>query len=175
MKENRTTLVSKKLSHMLRHSPETYGVTLDSNGWADANEVVEALGISFENLCFVVETNDKKRFEMDKFNVKIRANQGHSIPVDLELEERVPPKHLYHGTCINFTPNIDDFGLKKMNRNHVHLSDNPQTASEVGRRHGESFVYMVKSGEMHAHGFKFYLSNNGVWLTDSVPPEYLVG
>ena len=158
---------------MLRHDPGHYGVEMDKNGWVDTDPILSMFEISFDYLCELVATNNKQRFQMDLSNGRIRASQGHSIQVDLELKEKVPPIELYHGTCMNFTPNIDDFGLKKMNRNHVHLSDNVQTASEVGRRHGESFVYVVEAQKMHIDGFKFYQSNNGVWLTDNVPTEYL--
>ena len=158
---------------MLRHDPGHYGIELDKNGWADCEGVMEVLNVSWNELVIIVSTNKKQRFKMDLSNARIRANQGHSIDVDVELSEAIPPLHLYHGTCMNFTPNIDDFGLKKMNRNHVHLSDNTQTASEVGRRHGEPFVYIVEAHNMYMDGHKFYLSNNGVWLTDNVPTEYL--
>ena len=173
MNPNRT---SKLLSLVLRHKPETIGVELDSNGWVDIDELLEALRthdhtITREQLVEIVETNDKQRFVVE--GNRIRANQGHSIRVDLDLERRSPPSVLFHGTATRFLEPIGELGLLKMNRQHVHLSRDIPTASRVGVRHGKLVVLEIASGDMARDGHSFFCSLNGVWLVDHVPPGYI--
>ena len=131
------------------------------------------LNFSLEDLEEVVETNDKKRFTFNDDLTKIRASQGHSIKVDLELKEIKPPEFLYHGTVSKFMVLIKEQGLKKMSRNHVHLSENRETAMKVGSRRGQAIILSVRSGEMYRKGVKFYQSKNEVWLTNEVPNEFI--
>lgn len=178
MNADQTKRISKFLSLILRHEPEKVGITLDEAGWVPVDELLDALGahhhrLTLEELQEVVDTNDKKRFTIqDGF---IRANQGHSIQVDLQLPESVPPDCLYHGTVPRFLDSIRGKGLLKGERHDVHLSPDRETAVRVGKRRGLPHILTVKAKEMHADGFKFYLSANGVWLTDHVPPKYLEG
>jgi len=172
--------LSKMLSLVLRHKPEAIGISLDKNGWANVNELIEKLNTKRElklNLAIlehIVETNNKKRFIFNEDKTKIRANQGHSIEVELNLKETVPPVTLYHGTSSRFTSSILKTGLEKRNRNHVHLSFDIETAKKVGLRHGGTLViFKVNCKQMLADGFKFYLSENKVWLTERVPAKYL--
>ena len=129
--------------------------------------------ISYDELIESVETNDKKRFSFDDSGDLIRANQGHSVEVDLQLEEKQPPDVLYHGTVEQFLASIMAEGLKKGKRHHVHLSKDIETARKVGSRRGKPIVLQIDAGKMHGAGFKFFLSVNGVWLTDSVPAGFL--
>jgi putative RNA 2'-phosphotransferase len=121
----------------------------------------------------VVSANDKKRFSFNSSGTMIRANQGHSIQVELNLQEQVPPDLLYHGTVEKFLPVIQTEGLKKMGRQHVHLSVDETTAVKVGSRRGKPVVLVIHSKSMHEAGFSFFLSENGVWLTEAVPPDYI--
>jgi len=171
--------ISKRLSGVLRHRPEKIGITLDSHGWANTeklirkfNEVYKA-DLTMEKLEEIVRTNDKKRYSFNEDKTKIRANQGHSINVDVELKQTVPPEILYHGTALRFADSIEEKGILKMNRLYVHLSLDEETALKVGKRHGKPVIYKVKAGEMHRAGHVFYLSENNVWLTDSVEPQYI--
>ena len=169
---------SKILSLLLRHQPQLVQLQLDSSGWADVDELIQRFSGKFfpidrALLEEVVATNSKKRFSFDDSGARIRANQGHSIQVDLELQEKEPPELLYHGTVERFLPMIFEEGLQKMTRQHVHLSADVQTANNVGSRRGKPVLLLVKAGEAHAAGLSFYLSANGVWLTDHVPPKYL--
>lgn len=178
MYENIAKSVSKFLSLVLRHSPEKIGLKLDENGWADVNELIEKCTkkgnrLDAELLDYVVENNDKKRFAYNDDKTKIRASQGHSISVELNLAETEPLEYLYHGTVGKFMENIRKEGLKKMSRQHVHLSKDKETATKVGSRRGVPQILTVRSGAMHRDGFKFYLSENNVWLTDEVPPKYI--
>ena len=175
-KENKK--ISKFLSLILRHKPQTIGLNLDENGWADVDELLQKSSrigrvFSRKKLDIVVETNDKKRFAFSDDGKRIRANQGHSIEIDLKLEETEPPETLYHGTYRQVVDVIFKDGLKKMQRHHVHLSSNIQTATRVGERRGKAVILTVESGRMFEDGHVFYLSDNGVWLTDVVPPQYL--
>lgn len=170
--------ISKLLSYILRHSPETIKLKLDENGWADVNELIDKfdlynLKIDFEQLEYIVENNDKKRFAFNEDKTRIRANQGHSIAVELNLNESEPLACLYHGTVEKFLSDIKSQGLKKMSRQHVHLSADKETANKVGGRRGKPIILTIKSGAMHKAGYKFYLSANNVWLTDVVPAEYI--
>jgi len=169
---------SKLMSLVLRHNPQKIGISLDDNGWADTDLLLKGMlkngcKITLEDLKDVVETNDKKRF---KFNVdfsKIRANQGHSVAVDVEMNEAVPPDVLYHGTATRFLGAIKSEGLISKSRLHVHLSSERETATKVGSRHGKPVVLTINAAKMQTDGFIFYLSENGVWLVDRVPPEYI--
>ena len=172
------TSKSKFLALVLRHAPQEIGLTLDSNGWADVGELVEKMNSHESDLTLVelqkiVATDSKKRYSFSEDGMKIRANQGHSVKVDVGLREAVPPMYLYHGTADKSCESIDGEGLKKMSRLYVHLSTDYQTAVKVGSRHGRTVVYKVFAKDMHNAGFKFFLSENGVWLTDRVPPEFL--
>lgn len=170
--------ISKFLSFVLRHHPEEIGIILDENGWVDVNVLIDACNkksthLTLELLKEIVETNDKKRFSFNDDYTKIRANQGHSIDIDLNLLETDPPTILYHGTVSKFIDNINKDGLIKGDRHHVHLSADIDTAISVGSRRGTAIVLKVNSFMMYNDGFKFYLSENGVWLTDHVPAIYI--
>ncbi|WP_269233762.1 RNA 2'-phosphotransferase [Flavobacterium flavigenum] len=180
MNEKTAKSVSKFLSLVLRHSPETIGLKLDENGWADVEELIIKCNnrgsqnqMTAEILDYVVENNDKKRFAFSEDKTKIRASQGHSISVELHLAEVQPSEFLYHGTVSKFLDNIKKEGLQKMSRQHVHLSQEKETATKVGSRRGIPLILTIRSGEMHKDGFKFYLSENNVWLTDEVPVKYI--
>ena len=170
---------SKFLSLILRHKPEIVGLQLDEYGWVNISGLLNALdsnghSISFELLEQIVQTNNKQRFAFNEEKTKIRANQGHSVSgVDLQFQEIEPPETLYHGTVKKFMASIEELGLKKMNRQYVHLSETLETAMNVGGRRGQPIILHVQSGAMYRNGFKFYRSENGVWLTDSVPWKYL--
>ena len=166
------------MSLVLRHKPETIGIKLDPNGWADVDELLAGINakgikIDFELLEDVVLTNDKQRFTFDETCSRIRANQGHSVEVDLELTPLAPPELLFHGTVAPSIPGILANGLQKMNRQHVHLSKDLDTAVIVGKRRGNPLILQIAAGKMHADGHTFYRSQNGVWLCDFVPPHYL--
>ncbi len=170
--------ISKFLSLILRHEPERVGLRLDSAGWAQVTEVLEAvsrngISLTLDQLQHVVATNDKKRFVFSEDSQRIRASQGHSIEVDLQYERQTPPELLYHGTPECFLESIRATGLNKGQRHHVHLSPDPQTATKVGQRRGRPVVLTIRSGEMHRQGHVFYRSANGVWLVDHVPPAFI--
>lgn len=177
--EAQTQRVSKFLSLVLRHKPEEVGIKLDENGWTDVPTLLAKLAakghrITQEELRYVVETNNKKRFAFNEDETRIRATQGHSVEVNLGYVQKQPPELLYHGTATRFLDVILVEGLKRMNRHHVHLSADEQTARNVGRRHGKPVVLIVKAEEMAANGHLFYQSENGVWLTEHVPVAYLI-
>lgn len=170
--------ISKYLSLVLRHQPETLGIELDKAGWADVDNLLQKLTlkgmqVDFKLLKQVVDNNDKKRFIFNDDFTKIRASQGHSIEVDLGLSPISPPEYLYHGTAEKNLDSILTEGLKKGNRQHVHLSIDKETAIKVGKRHGKPVVLLVQSRQMNQRGLHFYLSDNRVWLTGHVPPQYL--
>jgi putative RNA 2'-phosphotransferase len=178
MNEKAAKGISKFLSFVLRHSPETIGLQLDENGWADVEELIvksskDGNSLTAELLDYVVANNDKKRFVFNEDKTKIRASQGHSISVELNLTATEPPEFLYHGTVEKFLENIKKEGLQKMSRQHVHLSKDKETAIKVGGRRGVPQILTIKSAEMFKDGFKFYLSENNVWLTDEVPAKYI--
>ena len=178
MNEKQQVRISKFLSLVLRHKPGTIGLELDENGWTDTNELLEKMSqngksIDFEQLNIVVENNPKKRFAFNEDKTRIRANQGHSIKIDLGFEPQQPPEILYHGTGTKYLESILEQGLKKQKRHHVHLSADKETATKVGQRHGKLAMLEVATITMYQDGYKFYLSENGVWLTDEVPIEYL--
>lgn len=170
--------ISKYMSMILRHRPETVGIQLDEHGWADVNELIKGIAkkkkFNREILEEIVRTDSKQRYSFNEDKTKIRANQGHSISVDLELEPLEPPEILWHGTAEKYVASIEKAGLRPGNRMYVHLSPDIQTAEKVGSRHGKPVVYQVKSGEMYRKGFRFYRSVNGVWLTIMVPVEFLI-
>ena len=169
--------VSKYIALILRHKPEVIGISLDEHGWANVDELIEGISkthrIDKDMLEEIVATDNKQRYSFNEDHTLIRANQGHSIPVDVELEEVVPPEILYHGTGEKYTASIDEQGLIPKSRLYVHLSGDYDTAVNVGSRHGKPVVYKVKSGKMHRDGIVFYRSVNGVWLTKAVPVDYL--
>jgi putative RNA 2'-phosphotransferase len=172
----RTVKVSKYLSKHLRHRPERIGLALDEGGWVKIATLLSAcaahgFGVTREELDHVVATNDKQRFAVE--GTRIRASQGHSVPVDLGLPPAVPPGYLYHGTVARHLDAIRAEGLRPMNRHDVHLSPDRETATRVGARRGRPVVLTVDSGAMHRDGHVFRVSANGVWLTPSVPPRPL--
>ena len=164
---------SRFLSLILRHKPEVIGTSLDERGWADVDDVLDGMGISRDTLDEIVRIDAKGRYEYNDTGNKIRARQGHSVDVDVELEEKEPPDILYHGTTARFMSAIQTVGIIPMSRKYVHLSVDKETASKVGARHGKPVILEIKAKQMYKDGNKFYLSRNGVWLTDSVKPEYL--
>jgi putative RNA 2'-phosphotransferase len=176
--EKHLVRLSKFMSLVLRHEPQKYGLTLDAHGWAQISDLIAAahragVPLSRESIEQVVEQNEKQRFAISADGTAIRARQGHSIAVDLALTPIEPPAQLYHGTAERFAASIREHGLLRRSRHHVHLSADVQTATAVGRRHGKPVVLSVASGAMHQDGYLFYRSENGVWLTDSVPAAYL--
>jgi putative RNA 2'-phosphotransferase len=170
---------SKFLSLILRHAPDTIGLTLDPQGWADIATLLQLADkhgkpIAPAELREIVDTSDKKRFAISDDGLSIRASQGHSVAaVDLGLPAVAPPPLLYHGTTLRYLDSIQREGLLARSRNHVHLSSVRETAVEVGKRHGPPHVLTVKSGTMHEQGYQFYLSANGVWLTAQVPAAFI--
>lgn len=171
------TRLSKYLSLILRHKPQAAGITLDSHGWADTAELIANVGkthgLTAEILDEIVATDNKQRYSYNEDKTKIRANQGHSVRVDVELTEKEPPEYLWHGTGSRSCASIDVEGLLPKSRLYVHLSGDYDTAVNVGVRHGRPVVYRVKSGQMYRDGFTFFISANAVWLTKYVPSEYL--
>ena len=174
--ERRTVKVSKYLSKHLRHQPERIGITLDENGWVPVDELMRAAAahhfpFTRAELDHVVAVNDKRRFTID--GARIRANQGHTVEVDLDLPPAEPPAYLYHGTVAAHLDAIRAEGLRPMRRHHVHLSPDRETATRVGARRGRPVILSVDSGAMHRAGHVFRVSANGVWLAEAVPTEFL--
>ena len=169
---------SKFISLILRHKPEAIGITLDEHGWADVDELIEGISktqpFDRKTLEEIVATDEKGRYSFNEDKTLIRANQGHSIPVDVELEQKEPPEILFHGTGQKYTDSIDRQGLIPKSRLYVHLSVDEETAKKVGSRHGKPVIYKVKSGQMHRDGIPFFLSANNIWLVKEVPVTYLV-
>ncbi|MFK8266591.1 RNA 2'-phosphotransferase [Capnocytophaga cynodegmi] len=169
--------ISKFISLVLRHSPEVIGISLDKNGWTDTGILIKKLSSKFDIdlniLKEIVASDDKQRYSFSSDFTKIRANQGHSVSVDLELLPQKPPVILYHGTAQRFVQSIYQKGIQKQNRQYVHLSKDVETAQKVGSRHGEVFVFQIDTHKMLSEGYLFYLSENGVWLTDEVPVRFL--
>ncbi|MEL6864168.1 MAG: RNA 2'-phosphotransferase [Bacteroidota bacterium] len=179
MSTNPNKQLSKFISMILRHRPGAIGIELDPQGWANVEELIEKLNqrawnIHFDTLVKLVEQNDKQRFAFNADRTKIRANQGHSIPIDLGYISKEPPAILYHGTGKKYVASILKTGLNKQKRHHVHLSADRETAHKVGQRHGKPVIFEVQTGEMYRAGFEFFCSDNGVWLTDRVPLDYLI-
>ena len=176
--------LSKLLSLLLRHQPGLIGLQLDANGWANLDDLLTRLNawpdlrpdiapVTREMLLQVVASSDKQRFALDACAQHIRANQGHSLPVELLLQPQTPPEVLYHGTATRFLPSIWQLGLHPASRQHVHLSADAATARSVGARHGQPVVLRIAAGRMQCEGHVFYRSANGVWLTAAVAPSYL--
>ncbi len=176
--EKRITSISKFLSLVLRHQPEIIDIQLDQNGWTRIDELLEktnnyGIQVDRETLNYIVTTNSKKRFAFDDTLEKIRASQGHSVEVELGYTNQKPPEILFHGTCEKSVQSILRTGLEKRSRQHVHLSSDIETAIKVGQRHGKPCVFKVLAEQMYNDSFKFFISDNGVWLTESVPTKYL--
>lgn len=168
--------ISKFLSLILRHQPEKIGLQLDENGWALISGILEKsnLKFTFEELEEIVLTNDKKRFSFNADKTKIRANQGHSLKtIDLDLKAQIPPEFLFHGTIERFILSIKKEGLQKMRRQHVHLSKDKETAVKVGARRGAPVILVINALKMQTKGYQFYKSENGVWLTNEVPANFI--
>ena len=166
--------ISKFLSFILRHNPESINLKLDSNGWANIDELIlksKEIKLTRTLIDEVVNQNDKQRFIIE--DDKIRANQGHSINIDLNLKAITPPDILYHGTATRFLTSIMEKGLNKQKRQHVHLSKDMITAKKVGQRHGKVVILEINSKKMFENNFKFFVSENGVWLTDNVPIKFI--
>ena len=170
---------SKFISLILRHKPGTIGISLDEHGWADVQELIAGINASgnhqldMDLLEEIVRTDEKQRYSFNEDHTLIRANQGHSIPVDVELEEMIPPAILYHGTGEKYVASIDREGLIPKSRLYVHLSSDEETARKVGSRYGKPVIYTVDCAAMTADGYQFFLSANHVWLTKAVPAGYL--
>lgn len=178
MDPKRLVRISKYLSKHLRHQPERLGLTLEPGGWVEIEALLSAAAknnfpITHEELEEVVRQNDKKRFSIDPTGEKIRANQGHSVEVDLQLDPKTPPDFLYHGTARKTLEGILERGILRMSRHHVHLSKDQETARKVGMRHGKPVILEINAAAMHKDGHVFYCSDNGVWLVESVPPQYI--
>lgn len=172
-----TNEISKYIALILRHKPEEIGIVLDEHGWANVDDLINGINktnpFTFEMLEEIVLTDSKQRYSFNNDKTLIRANQGHSISVDVELKETVPPDVLWHGTGEKYMSGIDKQGLVKKSRLYVHCSANVETARKVGRRHGNPLIYKIAAKDMHDKGYKFYLSINGVWLTKFVPIGFL--
>jgi putative RNA 2'-phosphotransferase len=172
--------ISKTLSYALRHRPDELGIILDENGYVGVDELIHQFNaysqilLTLDKLKQVVANNDKQRFAFSEDGTKIRASQGHSVRIELGYEPQVPPEFLYHGTAASNLPSIRKTGLAKRSRHHVHLSPDVATAKNVGSRHGVPIVLPIKALEMHQDGRLFYQSDNGVWLTDEVPVQYII-
>jgi putative RNA 2'-phosphotransferase len=178
MEPHEVIKISRKLSYILRHNPAEIGLTLDEQGWGSVDFILSKLKIAGQPLSMdvlkeVVETNDKKRFAFNADFSMIRANQGHSVEVELGYAAQEPPALLFHGTAHKSLQSIKGQGLVKGSRHHAHLSADETTAKKVGQRHGSPVVLKIKAKEMHEAGHAFFLSENGVWLTDFVPIRFI--
>jgi len=179
MNEEKFKKISKSLSFWLRHKPEKINLFISPDGWADVRELIDKsiqyanLVIDFNELKYIVQNNDKKRFSFSEDMCKIRANQGHSIDVKIDFLEVLPPSILYHGTPNRNIESILKNGLNKGSRNHVHLSKDEETAAIVGSRRGDFTILKIEALKMRADGYKIYISENGVYLTEYVPPKYI--
>ena len=178
MTEKECVRISKFLSLVLRHEPERVGLNLDDAGWVAVDALLEAVNrngvkLSLDQLQHVVSTSEKKRFAFSEDGQRIRANQGHSIEVDLQYPPQPPPELLYHGTARRFLQSIRQKGLQKMERHDVHLSAETKLTMKVGSRHGKPVLLVIRAGDMHRAGHVFRCSANGVWLVDHVPPNYI--
>lgn len=172
------TNLSRYMSLILRHKPEVIGITLDEHGWASVNDLICGIeknnpGFNMDILEQIVRTDSKQRYSFNDDKSLIRANQGHSVNVDVELKEKEPPEYLYHGTGEKYVKSINQDGLIPKSRLYVHLSKDIKTAENVGKRHGKEIIYRINSGRMYRNGYKFYLSENGIWLTKEAPVKYL--
>ncbi len=169
--------IGKYISLILRHKPQIIGITLDEHGWADVGELLEGVSrthpLDMAGLEKIVAEDNKQRYSFNEDKTKIRANQGHSVPVDVELEKKEPPQVLWHGTGQKYVASIDEQGLLPKSRLYVHLSSQYTTAVDVGARHGTPVVYRIDAKQMYEDGFEFLLSVNNVWLTKHVPVKYM--
>lgn len=172
------TQISKLIALVLRHKPEELNLRLDEHGWASVPELIASINeiqpFNMEMLEKIVAEDSKQRYAFSEDKLRIRANQGHSIPVDVELEEAVPPALLWHGTGEKYVGSILESGLIHKNRLYVHLSREVETALAVGKRHGKPVLFAIDARSMVQDGHRFYLSRNGVWLVEAVPVEYLI-
>ena len=173
-----TVKLSKFLSYVLRHRPDEIGIQLDHQGWVALDTLLKqanahGYALTHPLLKEIVAHNDKQRFSFSLDGQKIRANQGHSVVIDLGLSPLKPPAVLYHGTALHFLESIFASGLRPGNRRHVHLSRDAETALKVGQRHGKPVILQVAAQQMHIDGHLFFCSENSVWLTDQVAPLYL--
>lgn len=178
MNEQQNKQISKFMSYVLRHHPELIGLNLDENGWANVDELItkstkDSQGFTFEELDEIVQTNSKKRFAFNEDKTRIRASQGHSIDINLALIPQQPPEFLYHGTAQNNVESILENGIEKRSRQHVHLSIDKETATNVGMRRGRPIILTISTEKMFDDGILFYLSENNVWLTDFVDAKYI--
>lgn len=177
MNKSQQITLSKTLSYWLRHKPEKIGLVLEKDGWVDVSELIEKakseIYITLDDLKQVVEENDKKRFSFNEDYTKIKANQGHTAEVDIKFTKIVPPVVLYHGTVDKFLASIKKQGLTKQKRHHVHLSKDKEVAINVGSRRGKPVVLEIDCKAMLSDGYDFFVSDNGVYLTDSVPSKYI--
>ena len=164
---------SKFISLILRHKPETIGIKLDEHGYANVDELIKGVDINFETLEKIVREDEKGRYAFNEDKTKIRANQGHTINVDVELEEKIPPDILYHGTATKYEDSINQKGLISKERLYVHMTDSLEVAKKVGTRHGKLIVYEIEAKKMSQDGIKFFKSVNNVWLTKNVDAKYL--
>ena len=176
--KNDDTSLSKFISLILRHKPEEIGITLDRHGWADTAQLIKGIRstgrrIDTETLERIVRNDEKQRYSFSEDGKKIRANQGHSIPVEVEMPVTPPPEKLYHGTSLRFLDSIKQSGILRMNRLYVHLSPDTETAFKVGRRHGKPVVLVIDTAAMLADGYQFRLSENGVWMSEDIPWKYV--
>ena len=171
--ENSLERTSRFISLILRHKPETIGIELDEHGWANVDELLKGVNIDFDTLEKIVNEDEKGRYSFNEDKTKIRANQGHSINVDVELEEKVPPDILYHGTGEKYVDSINKIGLIPKTRLYVHMTEDLEVAKNTGKRHGKLVVYEINAKQMAEDGIKFYLSVNNVWLSKEVPAKYL--
>ena len=172
--------IGRFLSLVLRHDPASIGLKLDNQGWADVNELLACLKqngkkLSLAGLKTIVETNNKKLFSFSEDGTRIRAAQGHSVDIEIKLTPQSPPKFLYHGTSARFMDMIESKGLSRMSRQHVQLCSDVRNAHEFSQRHRKPIILEIAASLMESHKFQFYLSENGDWLTEAVPPDYLNG
>lgn len=174
MDKNKELKTSRFLSLVLRHKPELINVTLEKEGWCPIEKVLKGCNINIDELIYIVNNDSKGRYSFNDNMTKIRANQGHSVKdVNLTFKELVPPNVLYHGTANKYLLSILNTGLEKRTRQYVHLSGDLETASNVGKRHGTLIILKINAKRMYEDGYKFYLSDNGVWLCDCVPVKYI--
>lgn len=179
MNKSQQIKLSKFLSLILRHKPHSVGIELDKKGWAETKSLLKGLKrkgfiLGLEDLKEVVKTDNKQRYIFSEDYSKIRANQGHSLDVDLDLVQTEPPEFLFHGTTKKNINSIKERGIVRGTRQYVHLSENRETADDVGKRYGKPHILIIKAKEMYSAGFKFYLSENQVWLCDHVEPQFII-
>ena len=177
-KETPDDTLGRFMSYVLRHHPEAAELTLDGEGWADVDKLMEGMTkagrpIDRETLERIVRENNKKRYTLSEDGRRIRANQGHSVDVHIEMEKRTPPERLYHGTADRFLDSIKEQGIRRMARQYVHLSPDVPTAVNVGSRHGKPVVLAIDTAQMAADGFDFFISANGVWQSEDIPWRYV--